>query len=174
MELNQKADERVEWNYLCAVMSRIGFSDKWIDRIWDYCFRCTYSDLLTRELRKGCPLSPHLFLLRTQGLSSLIRGSAIQGNIWGYLLCEDGPGNYHLLFADDTGQMINIQKSSITFRPNKTCEMKVMAFNTLEMNHVESHEAYLGLSAFVGRSKKEKFRQFEGKNVLCWWTRSYH
>lgn len=61
--------------------------------------------------------------------------------------------------------MINLQKSAITFSPNMTSIQKNQAFQILGMPPNESHELYLGLPAFVGRSKNKVLDGMKQKNL---------
>lgn len=110
----------------------------------------------TRGLRQGCPLSPYLFLICTQGLSSLIRSRVTRGELKGIRCHRNAPEITHLFFADDTlmfgtvnnanceafqqilhsyaeasGQHINFNKSSITFSPNTPSLMKNLAISSM-------------------------------------------
>lgn len=97
----------------------------------------------TRGIRQGDPLSPYLFILCVEGLSSLITHSINEGSLKGLVMCLGAPVIHHLLFADDSflfdeateiecrkfqhilstykrasGQKINLQKSSVVFSKN--------------------------------------------------------
>ena len=96
--------------------------------------------VLSPLARQGDPLSPYLFLLCAEGLSSLIRKAVASQNFHGILSCTNGVCISYLLFADDcfifcqatveecqylltllkyydsaSGQAINRQKTSIFF-----------------------------------------------------------
>jgi len=53
------------------------------------------------DLRQGDPLSPYLFIICVEGLSSLIREDERRNDIRGTMICTDAPITSHLLFADD-------------------------------------------------------------------------
>lgn len=55
----------------------------------------------TRGLRQGDPLSPYLFLLCGECISSLMRLATQEGLLEGAKVCNRGPLIYHLMFADD-------------------------------------------------------------------------
>ncbi|CAA7021009.1 unnamed protein product [Microthlaspi erraticum] len=98
----------------------------------------------SRGIRQGDSLLPYIFILCSEVLSGLCRRAQRTGKLQGFRVANESPRINHLLFADDTmffckanvkcckelnkildnyamvmGQMINFQKSSISFS-NKT------------------------------------------------------
>lgn len=68
-------------------------------------------------------------------------------------------------YEDASGQIINIQKSCITFSPNTSDEWKTRVFSSLSMSPNESYKIYLGLPAFTGKNKQ---RIFDGIREKVW------
>jgi hypothetical protein len=108
----QKAYDRIEWGFLRDMMRRLGFTQRWIDlimacvssvsyRIW---FNSDETETITptRGLRQGDPLSPYLFLLCAEGLSSFLTYEEEVGSLQGVRVCRGAPSVSHLLFADDS------------------------------------------------------------------------
>jgi hypothetical protein len=187
-----KAYDRVEWSCLEHIMIKLGFSENWVSLV----MKCVesvkfsvrvnghFSEIFSpsRGIRQGDPMSPYLFLLCAEGLSSLLKFSGPH-----YLAKEvqvgiHAPWVSHLLFADDclvftqasaaggqrlkeilqtyqdgSGQMVNIMKSAIFFSAN--CEDQVKSeVKQITGIHTEALcEKYLGLPTAVGRSTKEAF-----------------
>jgi hypothetical protein len=107
-----KAYDRVEWNYLQAILLKLGFHRRWVDLIMTCVSTTSYAVMVngapygyikpSRGLRQGDPLSPHLFLLCAEGLSALIRKAEKEKAIRGIAICWGGPRLSHLFFADDS------------------------------------------------------------------------
>ncbi|KAL5570870.1 hypothetical protein UlMin_020467 [Ulmus minor] len=148
-----KAYDRVEWSFIREVLKKLGFSEGWIKKILDCVTSVYYSLLLngekvgcirpSRGLRQGDPLSPYLFLLCAEGLSSLIHTFERTGQLQGMWCGTNGPTISHLFFADDSllfieatpascyaikeillhyetasGQLVNYSKSAVCFGPS--------------------------------------------------------
>lgn len=86
-ELTLKIDitnkyDRMNWRFLRGVLSRMGFSDKWVHWVMMCVTSVNYSILVNayrigpiqpgRGLRQGDPLPPYLFILVAKGISTLI------------------------------------------------------------------------------------------------------
>ncbi|XP_060972538.1 uncharacterized protein LOC133038412 [Cannabis sativa] len=107
-----KAYDRVDWHFLRAMMSRMGFSDKWIRLIYGCLSSVTYHIVSSghtvgpiipsRGLRQGDPISPYLFLICAEGLSALIQRYEERKLIHGYKVANGAPIVSHMLFADDS------------------------------------------------------------------------
>ena len=107
-----KEYDRVDWNFLCRLMEKMGFEDRWIQLIYGCVSFVSYSILVngephgdikpTRGLRQGDPLFPYLFLLVSERLNGLIQQAMTVGDLSGFSLCRNGPRISHLFFADDT------------------------------------------------------------------------
>ena len=107
-----KAYDRVEWVFLWEIMLKLGFNDWWVHLATETVHTATYSMLINGEpkgyitpshgIKQGDPLSPYLFLLCVEGLSSLIRKAVERQQVCGILSCTDRVCISHLLFVDDS------------------------------------------------------------------------
>jgi hypothetical protein len=107
-----KAYDRVEWNFLEAVMRRLGFDNRWIDLLMKCVRTVSYSVLIhgrpygniipTRGIRQGDPLSPYFFILCAKGLSSFLQKAEMDRQITGLPITRGGMRVNHLFFADDS------------------------------------------------------------------------
>lgn len=119
-----KAYDRVEWNFLERMMRKMGFDERWIDRIMlcissvSYKVKVNddYTDVISpqRGLRQGDPLSPCLFLLYAEGFSSLLNKADAEGRLKGIQLCNSAPRLNHLLFADDSLVLMKAKRECAT------------------------------------------------------------
>ena len=106
-----KAYDRVEWTCLDKIMEKLGFVEYWRRLIMRCVTTVSYAINInrrskghiipTRCIRQGDPLSPYLFLLCVEGLSTLIKSSVDSGFLEGIAVCRGGPKLSHLFFAND-------------------------------------------------------------------------
>ena len=162
------------------MMHQLGFHDKWISLIHHCISTVNYSVCIngkvvgnikpSRGLRQGDPLSPFLFLICAEGLSTLIKNECSSGRLRGIRCGRSGPMISHLLFADDSfffleatrsscarfrevmgwyerasGQLVNLYKSSVCFSPAMGVHLEGELAQILGMNRVPCHEKYVGL-----------------------------
>ena len=116
-----KAYDRVEWVFLKKMMITLGFDVRFVELLMACVQSVTYkvyfnnqetsSFTPTRGLRQGDPLSPYLFLICAEGLSSLLAHREEVRGIEGVRVCRNAPSVSHLLFADDS---LILMKANLT------------------------------------------------------------
>ena len=141
---------------------------------------------LSRGINQGDPLSPYLFLLCVDGLSSLIKKTAESQQLRGILSCTNGVCISYLLFVDDSfifcqatmeegqrlleilgqyeatsRQAINRQKASIFFSRNTSQAIKTYIQGLFGAQIMEDCESYLGLPMVGGKSKVNTFKDLQ-------------
>ncbi|XP_068329845.1 uncharacterized protein [Pyrus communis] len=107
-----KAYDRVEWDFLEAVMEKLGFSLQWRNLVMGCVKTVELAILLngqpgkpfipSRGIRQGDPLSPYLFILVGEVLARLIQHAVERRRLTGIQLNYGCPTISHLFFADDT------------------------------------------------------------------------
>ncbi|KAL8126011.1 hypothetical protein AgCh_013344 [Apium graveolens] len=188
-----KAYDRLEWHFLEAMMQKFGFNSVWIDRVMKCVTTVSYSFVQEGEIfgdvqpqrgiRQGDPMSPYLYILCAEGLSSMIRRHEQVGLLHGCSIARGAPPMSHLLFADDSyfffratkpealtmknillkyerlsGQAINFGKSNVVFSPNTTSRRIREVCETLQVAEVSVPGKYLGLPMHIGRRKNKEFK----------------
>lgn len=187
-----KAYDRFEWSFLQAVMLNMGFAESWVSLIMrcvksvSYAFRINHSIIGTllpqKGLWQGDPLSPYLFVLCAQGLSSIISDAVKHRLFKGVQIARSSHVISHLFFANDSliffrptkedclqlghclkiyqnvsGQMINYEKSAFTFSPSRDGQTIDDIKRVLSVEVVMGHELYLGLPTFSLGNKSIQF-----------------
>jgi len=198
-----KAYDRVEWHFLEVVMEKLGFAPQWISLIMRCVSTVTYRVLIngqqdeliipSRGIRQGDPLSPYLFLLCTEGLSSLLRTTEQEGKITGVPIAYRGFKLSHLFFADDSllfcradfvewgnllqllrlyeqasGQKLNNNKTTIFYSRNTGKEFRELICSNIGITASTNYEKYLGLPALVGRDKVSTFKELLNRVQKRW------
>lgn len=135
-----------------------------------------------RGLRQGDPLSPYLFICCAEVFIRMVEAAVAHGRLHGIRVAPTAPIISNLCFADDTvlfcqalvaeveevvrilekyaqasGQLINLEKSSMVFSPGTPSELRLAIQGVLGIHIVDKFEKYLGMPAVVGHSKKEVF-----------------
>ncbi|GLT56437.1 hypothetical protein SLA2020_294760 [Shorea laevis] len=141
----------------------------------------------SRGLRQGDPLSPYLFVLCAEGFTAMIKEAERQKLLHGARICRQAPTISHLFFADDSflflraieteaktllsilkdyelasGQVVNMQKSSITFSSNVQQMSRSRILEILGMKELEQAGKYLGFPTHVGRARTAAFSNLKG------------
>ena len=137
----------------------------------------------SRGLRQGDPLSPYIFLLVADGLSTIINKEISTGQLKELHISRNVPGISHLLFTDDsllfvqaneeqalkvknilstyeksTGQLIRKNECSVLFGRNCS-DSNIETINSCwETQNRRTEEKYLVLPVPEGRMVKGKFR----------------
>jgi hypothetical protein len=106
-----KAYDRVEWAYLQGIMQKLGFDEQWVSLIMRCVSTVSFQVKVngerlevfkpSRGIRQGDPISPYLFLLCGEGLSSLLKNYDGGWIDRGIRVSPMSPWISHLLFADD-------------------------------------------------------------------------
>ncbi|PKA56739.1 putative mitochondrial protein [Apostasia shenzhenica] len=134
----------------------------------------------SRGLRQGCPLSPYLFILSSELLSTMVHREMHKGMLSGIKVTSRAQPHSHLIFADDllffakatlgdadsvkqildnycgySGQMVNADKSSI-FSFTTTKNLKLIIRRRLWMQEGQQWR-YLGIPLTKHRPKKVDF-----------------
>jgi hypothetical protein len=107
-----KACDRIEWPFLEKTLTIMGFPSKLVNTIMNCVTTVSFSVLVNgipspsfkphRGIRQGAPLSPYLFILCADILSSLISQLQTDNKIKGIAIATNAPRITHLFFADDS------------------------------------------------------------------------
>jgi hypothetical protein len=204
-----KAYDRVEWRFLEVVMEKLGFDLKWIRWIMQCITTVQYSVVVngipvgeispSRGIRQGDPISPYLFILCAEVLSSHLQYADHIKMLSGVPTSPKGPRLNHLFFADDSlifckaqpedwniliailssyerasGQMLNRDKTSIFFSRNTTQAAKECILQLSGIPATQRYDRYLGLPSLVGRSRVREFQNIMDRvrqKIFDWKTK---
>lgn len=150
----------------------------------------------SRGIKQGDPLSQYLFLLCTEGLSSLIKKATERQQLHGIQSCTNGVSISHLLFANDNfifcqvtmeegwhlleileryeaalGQAISRRKTSIFFSRSTRQSVREDIPTLFGARVMEDCDTYLGFPMVSGKSKVNTFKGLQEKitkRVMGW------
>ncbi|KAI5337817.1 hypothetical protein L3X38_017088 [Prunus dulcis] len=133
------------------MMLKLGFSSQWVEKVMDCISTTIFSVLLKgnplghitpqRGLWQGCLLSPYIFLMRTEGFSSLAHDAEMRGDLVGVQVAREAPSVTHVLFEDDSILFMNATE--------KACVLNIPI--------VQCPEKYLRLPTFARKGRKINF-----------------
>ena len=108
----RKAYNWVEWDFLEAIMTKLGFDGQWVEMVMTCVRTVSYSVLINRQpygkivptqgIRQGDPISPYLFILLAEALSTLLLRAELEGRISRLPITKRGTKINHLFFVDDS------------------------------------------------------------------------
>jgi hypothetical protein len=188
-----KAYDRIEWCFLEETLTTMGFPIRLIKTIMGCVTTVSFSILVNgnpspsfrpqRGIRQGDPLSPYLFILYADVLSSLITKLQDNNQIKGISIATNAPNITHLFFVDDSilfcrarpdeathlmealneyqrvsGQQINLNKSEMVFSPHLHQSIKHNFQNIMPIEITSSISKYLGMPTSMGRTKVQDFK----------------
>ena len=142
----------------------------------------------TRGIRQGDPISPYLFLICAEELSSILTQADQDGSLERVPTSKWGPRINHLFFANDSllfykadechwrrltvllskyehasGQRLNQEKRAIFFNRNTTKEMRNKITELSGVPITQQYDTYLGLPTLMGKSKTVAFQSIKNR-----------
>ncbi|XP_042944549.1 uncharacterized protein LOC122278427 [Carya illinoinensis] len=138
LKLNMsKAYDGVEWDFLSAIMCKMGFDSRWIALVMNYIKSISYLIVLNGEAQAS--FKP------TRGLSMIFcKASTLE---WRRML------SILTVYEQASGQLLNKEKSAIYFNRNTPNEYRANITRIAGVTLTTSFEKYLGLPTMVGRTK---------------------
>lgn len=107
----KKACDIFDWGFVKATFTRMGFLDKFVDYIMTCIITVTYVVNIngksqghikpTRGIRQGDPLSPYIFIICDEILSTNLVMHEMKGELKGLRISKKSPPILHLMYADD-------------------------------------------------------------------------
>jgi mannosylglycoprotein endo-beta-mannosidase len=150
----EKAYDKVRWNFMMEVLRKKNFSGKWVDWMKQIIEGGKVGININGEaggffrthkgLRQGDPLSPFLFNLVSDALSTMLDNARTAGEIKGLMAHLIEGGITHLQYADDTIIFLNMDEQSIIY--TKFLLYCFENLSGLKINYQKSEVYVLGCS----------------------------
>lgn len=166
-----KAYDRVEWDFLEALMERMGFNFRWRRLVLGYVSSVNFAVIINsqpgskfapaRGLRQGDPLSPYLFFFISDVLSRMIHSTVGLGRLDGVRMNPSGPTVSYIFFADDTLIFLKADK--------KNCQNLVgllRAYCLVFRQEVDLHKSSVYFGGNVPKVVAEELGEILGVTVV--------
>lgn len=182
-----KAYDRVEWDFLEALLLKFGFHISWVHLIMNCLSTVSFSVLLngkpgasffpSRGLRQGDPLSPYLFILVGEVLTAMINKACLDQSLTEIRMGAEGPWISHLLFADDSlfflqASLVNCQSMMRILTAYCTASGQMVNFgkSSLFFSPNTPLELQMSISAILGIQGSDDPSKYLGLPTM--WGRS--
>ena len=176
-----KAYDRVEWGFLEEMMLKMGFPESYVSLLLK-CVRSTSFSILvngqptrqfypTRGLRQGDPLSPFLFIICAEGLSSLLRDAEAKKEIHGIKIGKKVNAISHLFFADDSLLFTRANEQEV----EKVLEI-LSTYEAASGQKLNMEKSEVSFSRNIEQEKQDllqmklSFKAVKGKGKISWFT----
>ncbi|XP_042958141.1 uncharacterized protein LOC122293703 [Carya illinoinensis] len=157
-----KAYHRIEWSFVETVMVKMEFPIRWIRLIQSCLNSASYFILVngepqrkfmpSRGLRQGDPVSPYIFIMCAEALTSLLKKVEQAGQITPAPIGRGPITVNHLFFADDSILFCQATTKELS------CVLKVLeVYGKVGVKATSNFEKYFGLPAVAGRQKVATF-----------------
>lgn len=157
----EKSYDRIEWDFLWIVLSKLGFPRKWVDWIKacvttiSYLVKVNYNTtdyfFPSRGLRQGDPLSPYLFIICMDVFVNMLSRSSMMGSSRvGFKLTLGTNEILGLMFANDS---LLFCKAIISFC--NYLKQIIKKFCTFSGQLVNFHKSTIVFSKLIPNSRRD-------------------